>query len=916
MSTFSRVGLLILLLLGWGMGARAQSQNGEESSGVFFSGNNNIPPQEVRTMAEWEETQGVVIAWRGFPEILSEIVRYAKDEGLVYIVTTDDQIVRDDLSEFQVNDLENIRYVIAGVNSIWIRDYGPWTVYLDKVSQRGISDYLYNRPMRPRDDMVPYEVADYVGDPVYNADEDPFSWVHTGGNFLRDGLQTAYSSDLVLRENSGKTGQQIAEYAKVFFGVEDYRILSRLDYDTIHHLDMHMRILDEETMAIGEYPEGVADGPVIEQNLAWIRNHYRTPYGRPYRIMRLPMPSQSGQYPPMADYLTYTNSVFINKTILVPIYEVPEDEAALQLYRDYFPGYRVVGINCNTIISRLGALHCITKLIGVRDPLWIAHPRLRDTYNSTSSYLVEAWLYHQEGIASASLHYRLADESAYFTVPMQVNADDPDKWEAGIPPQEPGREVQYYIEAWSNDGKQQLRPLPAPEGYYNFRVNNWEAAPAVDWVQTLTEVAPGTPIHFTDDSKNGATSRTWSFPGGEPLQATSEDIIVRYEDAGIYEVSLELENPVGERTLTREVAVQVRETLEPFNVDFDNSADSPWEIIDPEADSVQWEWRSDVGCNGGCLEVEHREATQKLNREYLRTGLDLRQYEQAHLLFKVAYAQRHPAHFDELRINLLDQQGQRHNIYNKGGNILASVDSFISDFEPVDCSQWRTDTVSLATWNGEQFLLEFESIGDRGNSIFLDEIEIVANRLPNAAIVYPENESLFLGDGLPLSDVVTVEATDLDGTIAQVDFFLDSELLGSQAEAPYEVPFILPAVGTYFLQARASDDRGAQVWTERVEIRYDFESGIANPQQLPLSLSLAPNPVSTSSELIIQSDQRFRAAHFSILDARGRLLQEWSADILEGENRMIFAPGSIAAGSYQLVLKHGDQYYQFPWIKI
>ena len=266
----------------------------------------------------------------------------------------------------------------------------------------------------------------------------------------------------------------------MFFGIEDYRILSRLDFDTIHHLDMHMRILDEETIAIGEYPEGVADGPVIEQNLAWIRNHYRTPYGRPYRILRLPMPAQAGLYPPMADYLTYTNSVFINKTILVPIYEVPEDEEALQLYRDYFPGYQVVGINCNSIISRLGALHCITKLIGVRDPLWIAHPRLRDTYNSASPYPVEAWLYHEEGIASANLYYRLAGESTYFTVPMQIDANDPDQWEAAIPPQEAGREVQYYIEAWSNDGKRQVRPLPAPEGYYNFQVNSWEEAPEVD----------------------------------------------------------------------------------------------------------------------------------------------------------------------------------------------------------------------------------------------------------------------------------------------------------------------------------------------------------------------------------------------------------------------------------------------------
>jgi hypothetical protein len=30
---------------------------------------------------------------------------------------------------------------------------------------------------------------------------------------------------------------------------------------------MHMRVIDEETIVIGEYPEGVSDGPQIEANI-------------------------------------------------------------------------------------------------------------------------------------------------------------------------------------------------------------------------------------------------------------------------------------------------------------------------------------------------------------------------------------------------------------------------------------------------------------------------------------------------------------------------------------------------------------------------------------------------------------------------------------------------------------------------
>ena len=867
-------------------------------------------------MAEWEEVEGIVIAWRSFPDVLTEIVRYAKDEGLVYIVTPDDSPVRQRLTNAGIIDQDNIRYILAGVNSIWIRDYGPWTVYLDEVESRGVSDYLYNRPQRPRDDQVPYEVADYIGDPLYNADEDPFSWVHTGGNFLRDGLRAAYSSDLVLRENSGKTGQEIAQYANLFFGIEDYRIVSRLDYDTIHHLDMHMRILDEETIAVGEYPEGVADGPVIEENLNYIRNHYRTPYGRPYRILRLPMPPQNGQYPPFADYLTYTNSVFVNKSILVPVYGMPEDEVALQLYRDYFPGYRVVGINCSTIISRLGALHCITKLIGVREPLWIAHPRLRDTYNSSTPYEVEAWLYHRDGIAEAQLHYRLSGETNYFTVEMEPHENDGDRWIATIPAQASGTEVQYYIEALANDGKRQVRPLPAPEGYYNFQVQAYSELPTPNWVQTQTEVAPGTQIRFSDDSEGGLTTRQWSFEGGDLTSSTEQDVIVNYEEAGVYPVTLSVQNPLGDNLLSRTAAVRVREAYEPFTTSFDNSALSDWEIVDPEADGVSWEWKLDGGCTGGCLEVAHRQAERKLNREYLRTAIDLRQLADASLQFKVAYAQRHPAHFDELRVNLIDQEGKRYNIYNKGGYVLSTVDSLWPSFVPTTCEQWRTDTVSLEDWEGGQVLLEIESIGDRGNSIFLDEISITANVLPNAAIVYPEDETLFLGNGAPLQEVVRVEANDADGSIAQIDFFLDSGYLGSLDEAPYEIPFTLPALGQYYLQARAVDNDGAQVWTERVLIRYDLENNLTPIATLPISVNIAPNPVGEQAALIVESEEAYQAVTFSIHDANGRRLSRWLADIAPGRNVFDFRQQSLPSGTYHLQINYQNKQYNLPWVKM
>jgi hypothetical protein len=91
--------------------------------------------------------------------------------------------------------------------------------------------------------------------------------VHTGGNNLQNGTGILFSSNLVLDENPGKTEAEIDTIAKTFLGINQYVKFPTLPFDGIHHLDMHMRVIDEETIVIGEYPEGVSDGPQIEANI-------------------------------------------------------------------------------------------------------------------------------------------------------------------------------------------------------------------------------------------------------------------------------------------------------------------------------------------------------------------------------------------------------------------------------------------------------------------------------------------------------------------------------------------------------------------------------------------------------------------------------------------------------------------------
>lgn len=440
-----------------------------------------VPPSSsVRTMAEWEEIQSLVITWTSYPNILSQIVDAAQEECEVIIVCSDSNSVKSTLTSKGV-PLYNVSYIVDSYNSIWVRDYGGNTVYKNDVDSLYLVDWIYNRP-RPADDQVPAAVAGFKNIPLYETSTAPYSLVHTGGNFMSDGFGTAFSSKLVLEENgpSGNfnpenlTEAQIDARMNQFMGIDRYIKMETLPYDGIHHIDMHMKLLDEETLLVSEYPTGVADGPQIEANLDYVLNNFNSMFGTPYEVIRIPAPpSTSGAHPDNGGYYrTYTNQVFVNKTIIVPTYRAEYDTIALRILGDAMPGYKIVGIDCDTgpdnIIQASGAIHCITKAVGAENPLLISHQRLRDTYTTTTPYSVEAYINHISGVANATVFWTTDTLMGYNSVSMsQVSGNN---WQADIPAQPSYSTIYYYIHAEAVSGKEQVRPIVAPSGYWTFNV--------------------------------------------------------------------------------------------------------------------------------------------------------------------------------------------------------------------------------------------------------------------------------------------------------------------------------------------------------------------------------------------------------------------------------------------------------------
>lgn len=434
----------------------------------FQSNHLSAPPGIVRTPAEWEPMQSVIITWQGFNSILSDIVKILKEDLEVIIVCDNMSNVKTYLGNKGIDYSENVSFYEIPSNSLWVRDYGPNSAYLEETGELVWIDWIYNRP-RYQDDQVPQQLGVFLDILVYETSTAPEDLVNTGGNFMADGLGTAFSSDLVLDENgsnnqygtSNHSEEEVDEIMDQYMGIGQYIKMESLPYDAIHHIDMHMKLLDEETILVGEYPEGIADGPQIEANIQYVLNQFQTAYGRSFNIKRIPMPpGPNGTYPNQGgDYRTYANALIANKTIIVPTYTEQYDTTALRIWRELMPGYNVQGINCNQIIPLSGALHCITKEVGVSESRQISMKKEED-WCAWETFVFEVELNTKQDVEI--VNFVIVEEDA--EIPMMMTQDADGSYFVELESYPVGSSIEYYIQAQLANGDEIVRPIVGAGG--------------------------------------------------------------------------------------------------------------------------------------------------------------------------------------------------------------------------------------------------------------------------------------------------------------------------------------------------------------------------------------------------------------------------------------------------------------------
>ena len=372
-----------------------------------------------RLPAEWEPQDFVLLTWPNettdwapyleeIRQTVAEMVRAIARHEEVMLLSMFKTDVPDELRE-----MPNVYVAELPNNDTWARDFGPIVLKSTQPAESSAGggasaddeeeekdflwlDFRFNgwgeKFQAAWDNMIPYKLWALYGffeDADY---EDHQDFVLEGGSIEADGRGTLFTTSQCLlapHRNQPLTKEQIEEQLKRRLRVG--RVVW-LDYgnlvgdDTDGHIDTIVRCAPDDTLVyVGcddATDEQYADFHALEEQLKALR----TADGKPYRLLRLPMPD--GIYEVEGDKVavqssnvaarrskvqevqgerlpaTYANFLVINGAVLVPTYDQPEKDAeALRVVQQAFPDREMIPIDARTIIRQHGSVHCLTMQV-------------------------------------------------------------------------------------------------------------------------------------------------------------------------------------------------------------------------------------------------------------------------------------------------------------------------------------------------------------------------------------------------------------------------------------------------------------------------------------------------------------------------------------------------------------------------
>lgn len=338
--------------------------------------------------AEWEKQNAIQLTWphgdTDWKEYLDEanstyvqmadaITQY---ERLIVVTPYPDQVEALLAARLPKEQMERVIFNQCPTNDTWARDHGFITLVEKENDAEGKEEKKENRVVlldfqfngwgkkfrADLDNKINRSL--YDNGIVKGEYVDLNDFVLEGGSIESDGKGTVFTTSCCLlapHRNQPLSRQEIEKRLKEMLRADrivwiDYGQLTGDDTDG--HIDTLVRTAPDDTLVyVGcddKEDEQYDELRRMEEQLATLR----TDDGRPYRLLKLPMPEamyEDGERLPA----TYANFIIINDAVIYPTYNQPEnDEEARRVIAEAFPYRELIGIDSSVVVRQHGSLHC------------------------------------------------------------------------------------------------------------------------------------------------------------------------------------------------------------------------------------------------------------------------------------------------------------------------------------------------------------------------------------------------------------------------------------------------------------------------------------------------------------------------------------------------------------------------------
>lgn len=338
-----------------------------------------------RFPAEWERQQAMLICfpyngkdWPGKYEAIKWafvefIKKIASGQEVIIVVASEEQKEKvSGLLDMAHVLMKNISFIIHKTNRSWMRDSGP--VVVKKGDEREALNFNFNGWAKYKnyklDRFVPEKVADFLDIPVTQVTYKGKPVILEGGALDTNGAGTLLTSEECLMDpevqvrNPGFTKKDYENIFREYLGINNVIWLGCgiTGDDTHGHIDDLCRFVNKDTIVtvVEKDPES-ENYKALQDNLQRLKNA-KLETGESPKIIELPMPGKL-DFDEVSLPASYANFLILNKSVLVPVFNDPNDREALNILADCFPDREVIGISCIDLIWGFGTLHCLTQQI-------------------------------------------------------------------------------------------------------------------------------------------------------------------------------------------------------------------------------------------------------------------------------------------------------------------------------------------------------------------------------------------------------------------------------------------------------------------------------------------------------------------------------------------------------------------------